>query len=119
MSVNTNGDAKVLAGHRREQRARGPSPSRRRRRRHGDRHGPQAEGLADLVAAHPDRIEAIALTSPTASGSTRWPPTSRLATAGVDVLVNNAGRTQVGAFEETTDASSATSSRCTSSARHG
>jgi NADP-dependent 3-hydroxy acid dehydrogenase YdfG len=59
--------------------------------------------LAELVAAHPDRIEAVALdVTDTARGReviddvvARY---SRL-----DVLVNNAGHTQVGAAEETTD----------------
>ncbi|MGV4926678.1 SDR family NAD(P)-dependent oxidoreductase (plasmid) [Streptomyces sp. BHT-5-2] len=61
------------------------------------------EGLADLVAAHPDRVEAIAL-DVTDGGRTDVVAADVLARYGrVDVLVNNAGRTQVGAFEETTD----------------
>jgi NAD(P)-dependent dehydrogenase (short-subunit alcohol dehydrogenase family) len=59
--------------------------------------------LDDLVAAHPDRVEALALDVT---------DTERIETAvadivarygRIDVLVNNAGRTQVGAVEETTD----------------
>ncbi|MER6051387.1 oxidoreductase [Streptomyces sp. NPDC001793] len=61
------------------------------------------EGLADLVAAHPDRVEAIAL-DVTDGGRIDTVAADVLARYGrVDVLVNNAGRTQVGAFEETTD----------------
>ncbi|MFI1200327.1 oxidoreductase [Streptomyces sp. NPDC020883] len=61
------------------------------------------EGLADLVAAHPDRVEAIAL-DVTDGGRIDVVAADVLARYGrVDVLVNNAGRTQVGAFEETTD----------------
>ncbi|MCQ4214183.1 oxidoreductase [Streptomyces longispororuber] len=62
------------------------------------------EGLADLVAAHPDRIEAIALdvTDGERIDAVAADVLSRY--GRVDVLVNNAGRTQVGAFEETTDA---------------
>ncbi|MET8796115.1 oxidoreductase [Nocardia sp. NPDC004568] len=59
--------------------------------------------LDDLVAAHPDQVEALALDVT---------DTERMETAvadivarygRIDVLVNNAGRTQVGAVEETTD----------------
>ncbi|MER5582894.1 oxidoreductase [Streptomyces asoensis] len=60
-------------------------------------------GLDDLVAAHPDRVEAIALD---VTDGVRIDAVAAdvLARYGrVDVLVNNAGRTQVGAFEETTD----------------
>ncbi|MFI5961100.1 oxidoreductase [Streptomyces asoensis] len=60
-------------------------------------------GLDDLVAAHPDRVEAIAL-DVTDGERTDAVAADVLARYGrVDVLVNNAGRTQVGAFEETTD----------------
>lgn len=62
------------------------------------------EGLADLVAAHPDRVEAISL-DVTDGERIDAVAADVLARYGrVDVLVNNAGRTQVGAFEETTDA---------------
>ncbi|WP_328381235.1 oxidoreductase [Streptomyces sp. NBC_00400] len=63
----------------------------------------RAEALADLVAAHPDRVEAIGLDI-TDGGRIDVVAADVLARYGrVDVLVNNAGRTQVGAFEETTD----------------
>ncbi|MFI5874948.1 oxidoreductase [Streptomyces sp. NPDC051445] len=59
--------------------------------------------LDDLVAAHPDRVEAIAL-DVTDGERIDAVAADVLARYGrVDVLVNNAGRTQVGAFEETTD----------------
>lgn len=62
------------------------------------------EGLDDLVAAHPDQVEALRLdVADTAAAE----PAVRdvLARHGrIDVLVNNAGRTHVGAFEETTEA---------------
>ncbi|GAA2314290.1 oxidoreductase [Streptomyces kunmingensis] len=61
------------------------------------------EALADLVAAHPDRVEAIGL-DVTDGGRIDEVAADLVARYGrVDVLVNNAGRTQVGAFEETTD----------------
>ncbi|MFI9379685.1 oxidoreductase [Kutzneria sp. NPDC052558] len=60
--------------------------------------------LDDLVAAHPDQVEAIQLDVTDIAAA-------EAAVAGVvarhgriDVLVNNAGRTHVGAVEETTDA---------------
>ncbi|MBO1334934.1 oxidoreductase [Streptomyces sp. VRA16 Mangrove soil] len=63
----------------------------------------RAEGLADLVAAHPDQVEAISLDI-TDGARVDAVAADVLARYGrVDVLVNNAGRTQVGAFEETTD----------------
>ncbi|MFE6741863.1 oxidoreductase [Streptomyces tubercidicus] len=63
----------------------------------------RTEALADLVAAHPDRVEAIDL-DVTDGGQIDVVAADVLARYGrVDVLVNNAGRTQVGAFEETTD----------------
>ena len=61
------------------------------------------EGLADLVAAHPDQVEALRLD---VADVTAAEPAVRdvLARHGrIDVLVNNAGRGHVGAFEETTD----------------
>ena len=64
------------------------------------------EGLDDLVAAHPDQVEALRLD---VSDVTAAEPAVRdvIARHGrIDVLVNNAGRTHVGAFEETTDAGS-------------
>jgi len=59
--------------------------------------------LDDLVAAHPDRVEELTLdvTDIAAVGPA---VADVLARHGrIDVLVNNAGRTHVGAFEETTD----------------
>ncbi|MGV9268947.1 oxidoreductase [Kitasatospora sp. NPDC003701] len=63
----------------------------------------RTEGLDDLVAAYPDRVEAISL-DVTDGERIDGVAADVLARYGrVDVLVNNAGRTQVGAFEETTD----------------
>src|SRR2546430_1459050 len=59
----------------------------------------RTEALADLVAAHPDRVEAISLDI-TDGARIDAVAADVLARYGrVDVLVNNAGRTQVGAFE--------------------
>ncbi|MBK3635986.1 oxidoreductase [Streptomyces asoensis] len=60
-------------------------------------------GLDDLVAAHPDRVEAIALDVTDGERIDAVAADVLARYGGVDVLVNNAGRTQVGAFEETTD----------------
>ena len=62
------------------------------------------EGLDDLVAAHPDQVEALRLdvTDTAAVESAVRDVVTRH--GRIDVLVNNAGRTHVGAFEETTDA---------------
>ncbi|GHH62599.1 NAD(P)-dependent dehydrogenase (short-subunit alcohol dehydrogenase family) [Streptomyces umbrinus] len=63
----------------------------------------RTEALDDLVAAYPDRVEAIGL-DVTDGERTDVVAADVLARYGrVDVLVNSAGRTQVGAFEETTD----------------
>ncbi|MEW2294512.1 oxidoreductase [Streptomyces sp. NPDC006743] len=61
------------------------------------------EALADLLAAHPDQVEALALdVADTAAAEAAVRDV--LARHGrIDVLVNNAGRTHVGAFEETTE----------------
>jgi NAD(P)-dependent dehydrogenase (short-subunit alcohol dehydrogenase family) len=60
--------------------------------------------LDDLVAAHPSRVEALHLdvTDTDAIDATVQNVVSRH--GRIDVLVNNAGRSHVGALEETTDA---------------
>lgn len=61
------------------------------------------EALADLVAAHPDRAEALRL-DVTDQAAGRAAVEDVIARHGrIDVLVNNAGRTHVGAVEETAD----------------
>ncbi len=59
--------------------------------------------LDDLVAAHPTQVEAVHLdvTDTTAIDAAIRDAVSRH--GRIDVLVNNAGRSHVGAFEETTD----------------
>ncbi|WP_089098995.1 oxidoreductase [Streptomyces hyaluromycini] len=62
------------------------------------------EALAELAAAHPGRVDPVRLdvTDTAAIGPA---VADLIARHGrIDVLVNNAGRTHVGAFEETTDA---------------
>ncbi|MEU9985315.1 oxidoreductase [Streptomyces sp. NPDC048045] len=62
---------------------------------------PQA--LDDLVAAHPDQVEALRL-DVTDTAAVEAAVRDVVARHGrIDVLVNNAGRTHVGAVEETTD----------------
>jgi len=60
--------------------------------------------LDDIATAHPDQVEALALdvTDPAGIETTVRDITGRH--GRIDVLVNNAGRSHVGAFEETTDA---------------
>lgn len=61
------------------------------------------EALDDLVAAHPDRVEALRL-DVADTGAAEAAVRDVVARHGrIDVLVNNAGRTHVGALEETTD----------------
>ncbi|MFJ4838170.1 oxidoreductase [Streptomyces sp. NPDC088746] len=63
----------------------------------------RTSAMDDLVAAHPDQVEAIGLDI-TDGERVDEVAADVLARYGrVDVLVNNAGRTQVGAFEETTE----------------
>ncbi|MFI6011822.1 oxidoreductase [Streptomyces sp. NPDC051243] len=60
-------------------------------------------GLDDLVAAHPDQVEALRL-DVADTGAAEAAVRDVIARHGrIDVLVNNAGRTHVGAFEETTE----------------
>jgi NAD(P)-dependent dehydrogenase (short-subunit alcohol dehydrogenase family) len=60
--------------------------------------------LAELVAAHPDQVRAVQL-DVTDQAAARAVVDDVVARHGkIDVLVNNAGRTHVGAAEETTDA---------------
>jgi NAD(P)-dependent dehydrogenase (short-subunit alcohol dehydrogenase family) len=60
--------------------------------------------LDDLVAAHPDQVEALAL-DVTDRAAIDAAVADVIARHGrIDVLVNNAGRSHVGAFEETSDA---------------
>ena len=61
------------------------------------------EALAELAAAHPGRVDAVRL-DVTESGAAAAVVEDVVARHGrIDVLVNNAGRTQVGALEETTE----------------
>lgn len=62
------------------------------------------ERLDDLVAAHPDRLETIRLDLTDAAAMEEVVDDLVRRYGRIDVLVNNAGRTQVGAVEETTDA---------------
>ncbi len=64
----------------------------------------QTARLDDLVAAHPGRVHPVAL-DVTDTDRCRVAVAEAAGRFGrIDVLVNNAGRTQVGALEETTDA---------------
>ncbi|WP_031483810.1 oxidoreductase [Streptomyces bicolor] len=61
------------------------------------------DGLDDLVASHPDQVEALRL-DVADTGAAESAVRDVIARHGrIDVLVNNAGRTHVGAFEETTE----------------
>ncbi|RZS45221.1 short-subunit dehydrogenase [Herbihabitans rhizosphaerae] len=64
----------------------------------------RVEALDDLVAAHPDQVDPVRLdvTDPAAIDAVIADVLARH--GRIDVLVNNAGRTHVGALEETTDA---------------
>jgi NAD(P)-dependent dehydrogenase (short-subunit alcohol dehydrogenase family) len=61
------------------------------------------EALGDLVAAHPDQVDAVALDVTDATAVARVVADVERRYGRIDVLVNNAGRGQVGAAEETTD----------------
>jgi NAD(P)-dependent dehydrogenase (short-subunit alcohol dehydrogenase family) len=60
--------------------------------------------LNDLVAAHPDQVEAVPLDVTDIAGIEAGVQDLVTRYGRIDVLVNNAGRSHVGAFEETTDA---------------
>ncbi|SHK70516.1 oxidoreductase [Actinacidiphila paucisporea] len=60
--------------------------------------------LDDLVAAHPDQVEALALDVTDTAGIDTAVADVLARHGRIDVLVNNAGRSHVGAFEETGDA---------------
>ncbi|WP_406160063.1 oxidoreductase [Streptomyces sp. NBC_00882] len=62
------------------------------------------EALDELVAAHPDQVEAVRLDVTDMSAAEAVVRDVVARHGRIDVLVNNAGRTHVGAFEETTDA---------------
>jgi NAD(P)-dependent dehydrogenase (short-subunit alcohol dehydrogenase family) len=64
----------------------------------------RVEALDDLVAAHPDQVEALALDVTDLSAIDTAVQDVIARHGRIDVLVNNAGRGHVGAFEETTDA---------------
>lgn len=61
------------------------------------------EALNDLVAAHPGRAEAVRLDVTDIEADEAAVRDVVARHGRIDVLVNNAGRTHVGAFEETTD----------------
>jgi NAD(P)-dependent dehydrogenase (short-subunit alcohol dehydrogenase family) len=62
------------------------------------------ETLDDLVAAHPDQLEAVRLDVTDTAAVAAVVADVEQRYGRIDVLVNNAGRGQVGAAEETTDA---------------
>ncbi|SEN54498.1 oxidoreductase [Actinacidiphila rubida] len=63
----------------------------------------RAGTLDDLVAAHPDQVEALRLDVTDAARIDEAVSDVVARHGRIDVLVNNAGRSHVGAFEETTD----------------
>ncbi|MFF2139734.1 oxidoreductase [Streptomyces sp. NPDC058193] len=63
----------------------------------------RTSALDDLVAAHPGQVEAVALDITDGERIDKVAADVLARYGRVDVLVNNAGRTQVGAFEETTE----------------
>jgi NAD(P)-dependent dehydrogenase (short-subunit alcohol dehydrogenase family) len=64
----------------------------------------QTSRLDDLAAAHPGRVHPVALDVTDADRCRAVVDEVARRFGRIDVLVNNAGRTQVGALEETTDA---------------
>ena len=62
------------------------------------------ETLADLVEAHPGQVEAVRLDVTDLAAGRALVDDVAARHGRIDVLVNNAGRTHVGAAEETTDA---------------
>jgi NAD(P)-dependent dehydrogenase (short-subunit alcohol dehydrogenase family) len=64
----------------------------------------QVTALADLVSAHPGQVEAVTLDVTDAAAIERTVRDLAARHGRIDVLVNNAGRSHVGAAEETTDA---------------
>ena len=65
--------------------------------------GRRPAALDDLVAAHPDRVDPVALDVTDTAAAEAAIAAAVEKHGRIDVLVNNAGRTQVGAVEETTD----------------
>lgn len=64
----------------------------------------RTEAVDDLVAAHPDQLEVVALDVTDLAACAAVAADVQARYGRIDVLVNNAGRGQVGAAEETTDA---------------
>lgn len=62
------------------------------------------EALDDLATARPDQVDVVRLDVTDASACAEVVASAEATHGRVDVLVNNAGRGQVGAAEETTDA---------------
>lgn len=65
--------------------------------------GRRVERLDDLVREHPDQVEAVQLDVTDIAAGVSLVDDVVARYGRVDVLVNNAGRTQVGALEETSD----------------